>query len=87
MSAPAGFDYFIINFINLNIRKIQIGGASPPSRSTVQTQDLKNGNRRRYFKKALAIENFNIDPREPNAEKEYEFWKPKFGMFINFQSK
>ena len=34
------------------------------------------------LKKALAIENFNVDPREPNAEKEYEFWKTKFGIYV-----
>ena len=34
------------------------------------------------IKKALAIENFNVDPREPNAEKEYEFWKTKFGIYV-----
>ena len=30
----------------------------------------------------MAIENFNVDPREPNAEKEYEFWKTKFGIYV-----
>ena len=34
------------------------------------------------IKKALAIENFNVDTREPNAEKEYEFWKTKFGIYV-----
>ena len=54
---PTCSDYFFRlrnvyydNYINFNIRKIQIGGTSPPSRSTVQTQDLKKGNRRRYKK-------------------------------------
>ena len=34
------------------------------------------------IKKALTIENFNVDTREPNAEKEYEFWKTKFGIYV-----
>ena len=34
------------------------------------------------LKKALAVENFNVDPWNPNAEIEYEFWRTKFGIYI-----
>ena len=39
----------------------------------VSTQDLN---------KALTIEHFNVDPSELNAEKEYEFWKTKFEIYV-----
>ena len=34
------------------------------------------------LKKALTVENFNVDPSELNAEKEYEFWKTKFEISV-----
>ena len=34
------------------------------------------------LEKALAVEGFGIDPRQPNSEKEYEFWKTKFGIYV-----
>ena len=34
------------------------------------------------LKKAFAIENFSVDPREPNAEKPHEFWKTRFGIYL-----
>ena len=34
------------------------------------------------LKEALAVEDFSVDPREPNAEKQYEFWKLKFGIYV-----
>ena len=34
------------------------------------------------LKKALTIEHFNVDPSELNAEKEYEFWKTRFEIYV-----
>ena len=34
------------------------------------------------LKKALSVEHFNVDPNDKNAEKEYEFWKTKFRIYV-----
>ena len=32
--------------------------------------------------KALSVEHFKLDPNDINAEREYEFWKTKFGLYV-----
>ena len=34
------------------------------------------------LRKALSVEHFKVDPNELNAEKEYEFWKTKFEIYV-----
>ena len=34
------------------------------------------------LKKAITVQHFNVDPSELNAEKEYEFWKTKFEIYV-----
>ena len=34
------------------------------------------------LRKALSVEHFKIDPGDLNAEKEYEFWKTKFELYV-----
>ena len=34
------------------------------------------------LRKALSVEHFNVDPNDQNAEKEYEFWKTKFEIYV-----
>ena len=34
------------------------------------------------LRKALSVEHFKIDPNDLNAEKEYEFWKTKFELYV-----
>ena len=34
------------------------------------------------LRKALSVEHFKIDPNDLNAEKEYKFWKTKFGLYV-----
>ena len=34
------------------------------------------------LRKALSVEHFKIDPGDINAEKEYEFWKTKFELYV-----
>ena len=34
------------------------------------------------LRKALSVEYFKVDPKDLNAEKEYEFWKTTFEIYV-----